>query len=136
MLLKKQTEWAQSAKRSISISRRNDKLPFGVERPASRSRAPERSSFAALMFLADRPASIKSRVAPFNSTEHSDAIRMEIVNATGMVVRYTVGVDPEARESVVVVIKGTFNLPCDGSDPVLAEQQIEPVMADEFTGEP
>jgi len=61
---------------------------------------------------------------------------MEIVNATGMVVRYTLGVDPEARESVVVVIKGAFNLPTDGSDPVLLDQQIEPVMADEFTGEP
>lgn len=61
---------------------------------------------------------------------------MEIVNATRMIAGYTLGVDPDGRESAVVAIKGTFTLPTDGSEPQLAEEQAELVMADEFTGEP
>ena len=61
---------------------------------------------------------------------------MKLTNATRMIAGYTLGVDPEGRESAVVAIKGTFTLPTDGSEPQLAEKQAELVMADEFTGEP
>lgn len=61
---------------------------------------------------------------------------MELINATKMVAGYTMGMDPSGREYLVVAIKGTFTLPLDGSEPVLAEQQDPLVEADEFTGEP
>lgn len=61
---------------------------------------------------------------------------MELLNATGMVAAYTQGLAPDGRESLVVIIKGTFTLPHDGSDARLAELQIPLVMADEFDGEP
>jgi len=61
---------------------------------------------------------------------------VELTNATGMVAGYTLGMDPEGRESVVVVVKGTFTLPEDGSEPRLADEQADLVLADEFTGEP
>ncbi|MEE9129615.1 MAG: DUF2169 domain-containing protein [Phycisphaerales bacterium] len=61
---------------------------------------------------------------------------MELTNATRMVAGYTLGMDPDGRESAVVAIKGTFTLPTDGSEPELAEEQVELVMADEFTGDP
>jgi hypothetical protein len=61
---------------------------------------------------------------------------VEIVNATKLLAAYTLGLDSDGRESVVVAIKGTFTLPVDGSPPKLAEQLAPLVMADEFTGEP
>jgi hypothetical protein len=62
---------------------------------------------------------------------------VELLNATSMPAAYTLGADPSARERLVVVIKGTFLIP-DRADrePELAEKQVPPVMADEFTGEP
>ena len=61
---------------------------------------------------------------------------MELTNATGMVAGYTLGMDPDGRESVVVAIKGTFTLPTDGAEPQLADEQVDLVLADEFTGAP
>lgn len=61
---------------------------------------------------------------------------MELLNATGMQAGYTLGLDPDGREHVVVVVKGTFAFPENGGVPELAEEQVPLVMADVFTGQP
>ncbi len=62
---------------------------------------------------------------------------MQLTNATKMQAGYTMGIDPSAREHVVVVAKGTFRIPdVDGEMAALAEEQVPLVMADTFTGEP
>lgn len=61
---------------------------------------------------------------------------MELLNATKMMAAYTLGMEPSGRESVVVAIKGSFDLPVDGGVASLAEQQVELVTADVFEGEP
>ncbi len=61
---------------------------------------------------------------------------MELLNATKMKAGYTMGLKPDGRELLVVVVKGTFVIPKPGQEPALAEQQAELVMADEFTGGP
>jgi hypothetical protein len=61
---------------------------------------------------------------------------MELINATRMVAGYTVGIEPDGRELLIVVIKGTFRLPQAGEDLRLHEEQLALVMADTFTGEP
>ncbi len=62
---------------------------------------------------------------------------MELLNATKMQAGYTMGMAPDGRESLVVVVKGTFRFP-DKPDqqPALAEQQFPLIMADTFEGEP
>lgn len=61
---------------------------------------------------------------------------MQLLNATKMQAGYTLGLDPDGRERLVVVVKGTFVIPETGGEVRLAEQQAPLVMADEFTGEP
>ena len=61
---------------------------------------------------------------------------MELINATKMQAGYTLGVDPSAREHIVVAIKGTFDFPEEGKEPTLSEEQVPLVEADTFTGEP
>lgn len=61
---------------------------------------------------------------------------MELVNATRLIAGFTMGVEPSGRESLVVVIKGTFRLPRPGEDFRLHEKQLPLVMADMFIGEP
>lgn len=61
---------------------------------------------------------------------------MELLNATGMPAGYTLGLDPDGRERVVVVTKGTFEIPAPNQPTRLSDQQVPLVMADEFTGEP
>ena len=62
---------------------------------------------------------------------------MQLINATRMVAGYTMGVDPTAREHIVVVVKGTFRFPArDGEPALLSDEQAPLVMADTFTGEP
>jgi hypothetical protein len=61
---------------------------------------------------------------------------MELLNATKMKAGYTMGLRPDGRELLVVVVKGTFGIPKPGEEPKLAQQQADLVMADEFTGEP
>ncbi len=61
---------------------------------------------------------------------------MELLNATKMKAGYTMGMKPDGRELLVVVVKGTFAIPKAGEEPQLAATQADLVMADEFTGEP
>ena len=62
---------------------------------------------------------------------------MELINATRMTAAYTMGMEPSGRELLVVVIKGTFELPHTPDQPLhLAAEQLPMVMADTFTGEP
>ena len=61
---------------------------------------------------------------------------MELLNATGMQAGYTLGMKPDGRESILVAIKGTFEIPQNGGQPRLAEVQEKLVEADVFSGEP
>ena len=61
---------------------------------------------------------------------------MEIVNATGMSVAWTQGLDPDGTERALVVVKGTFDIPRGGGEVQLAPEQLDFVYADTFTGEP
>lgn len=61
---------------------------------------------------------------------------MELINTTRMVAGYTVGLEPNGRELLIVAVKGTFNLPRPGQTVQLAEKQIPLLLADSFTGEP
>ncbi len=64
---------------------------------------------------------------------------VELVNGTKMAAGWTLATDPDGRERVVVVVKGTFGLPTpDAPDAPLelSPEQHPLVMADEFTGEP
>jgi hypothetical protein len=61
---------------------------------------------------------------------------MELLNATAMVAGYTLGMQPDGRELLVVAIKGTFTIPQNGEKPVLAAEQVPLFEADIFTGEP
>jgi hypothetical protein len=61
---------------------------------------------------------------------------MNLINATRMSAGYTIGMAPSGRESLVVVIKGTFALPRQGEAVRLHEQQLPLLMTDTFTGAP
>ena len=61
---------------------------------------------------------------------------MELIHATGMRAGYTMGMRPDGRELLVVCVKGTFNIPENGGEPQLAEEQMPLVEADTFSGEP
>lgn len=61
---------------------------------------------------------------------------MELVNTTKMQAGYTMGMQPDGRELLVVVVKGTFTIPPAGEEPKLAEEQVPLVEMDAFTGEP
>ncbi|MEO8341096.1 MAG: DUF2169 domain-containing protein, partial [Nitrospirota bacterium] len=61
---------------------------------------------------------------------------MELLNATKMLARYTLGMKPDGREFLVVVIKGTFTIPKSGQLAELAQEQVPLVEADTFTGKP
>ena len=61
---------------------------------------------------------------------------MELLNATNMQAAYTQGLDKEGRESLVVVVKGTFRIPVEGGEATLAETQNPLIMADTFSGKP
>lgn len=61
---------------------------------------------------------------------------MELLNASKLLAAYTLGLGSDGRESLVVVAKGTFNLPLDGRTATLALTQQPLLMADTFLGEP
>ncbi len=61
---------------------------------------------------------------------------MELLNATGMPAAYTMGMEPSGRELLVVVLKGTFQIPRNGATAKLADEQLPLVLADTFTGDP
>jgi hypothetical protein len=61
---------------------------------------------------------------------------MNLTNATKFPAAYTMGLEPSGRELLVVVMKATFTIPTDGTDPVPAKEQAPLVEADVFAGEP
>jgi hypothetical protein len=61
---------------------------------------------------------------------------MELLNSTRMQAGYTMGMRPDGRELLVVVVKGTFEIPKGAEEPKPAEEQVPLVEADTFTGEP
>ena len=61
---------------------------------------------------------------------------MDLVNATKLKAAYTVVLDPDGRERLVVVAKGTFAIPVSDVEAPLADEQADLVLADEFEGEP
>ena len=62
---------------------------------------------------------------------------MEFINSTRMVAGYTMGLEPSGRELLVVVIKGTFDIPTEpGATLRLSDEQVPLVMSDVFYGEP
>ena len=61
---------------------------------------------------------------------------MELINTTKLQTGFTLGMDPDGRERVVVVIKGTYKLPATDCQPELSDEQAPLVAADEFSGEP
>jgi hypothetical protein len=61
---------------------------------------------------------------------------MNLLNGSGMAAGYTLGLDKDGAEHVVVAVKGTFTLPRSGESPKLAAEQVPLVDADLFTGEP
>lgn len=61
---------------------------------------------------------------------------MNLLNATKMQAGYTMGMNPEGRELLVVVVKGTFNIPKRGEPSILQKEQVHLVDADKFTAQP
>jgi len=61
---------------------------------------------------------------------------MDLLNSTGMLAGYTMGMKPDGRELLVVAVKGTFVIPKQGEPVKLAEQQVPLIEADTFYGEP
>jgi hypothetical protein len=61
---------------------------------------------------------------------------MELINATKMAAGYTMATQPDGRDQLVVVVKGTFTLPRKGEPPQLADKQVALTETDVFTGEP
>jgi len=59
---------------------------------------------------------------------------MKLINATHMQAGYTLGMNSDGRELLVIAIKGTFTFPEPGEEPQLAEKQISLVEADIFSG--
>lgn len=61
---------------------------------------------------------------------------MELLNATKMQAGYTMGMQPDGRELLVVVVKGTFAMPKGTEHASLADVQVPLVEADVFSGQP
>jgi len=59
-----------------------------------------------------------------------------MINSTGMLANYTLGVEPSGRELLVVVVKESFRFPQRGEMPTRLDEQLPLIMADTFTGEP
>ena len=64
-------------------------------------------------------------------------ITVELLNATRFKAGYTMGMMPDGRELLVVVVKGTFQIPDRPDDePQLSGEQLPLIEADAFSGEP
>lgn len=62
---------------------------------------------------------------------------MELVNSTRMAAGYTLGLEPDGRELLVVVVKGTFCFPSEpGARLKLDEEQLPLLTSDVFFGDP
>ena len=64
-------------------------------------------------------------------------VDVELINNTALVAGFTLGMMPDGRESVVVVVKGSYSIPSNSSaTPVLLEEQLALQEADTFHGDP
>jgi len=82
---------------------------------------------------------ISSRSAGVNRVraDRCSSTDMEIINATRMMAGFTLATDPNGRESLVVVVKGTFRIPIElGHALQLHDEQVPLVTSDVFHGEP
>lgn len=61
---------------------------------------------------------------------------MDFVNQTGVEAGWTMGFERDGRELVIVAVKATFVIPHDGTEAMLAEEQVQLTEADQFTGVP
>jgi hypothetical protein len=61
---------------------------------------------------------------------------MKFTNLTPFQAGWTVGFERDGRELLVVIIKGTYQLPQNGEEAQLADEQLPLVQADEFFGDP
>lgn len=61
---------------------------------------------------------------------------MNFINATRLRAQYTLGLDPDGRERIVVVVKGTYDIPTRGGEAQLSDAQEPFVFADQYVGEP
>ncbi len=62
---------------------------------------------------------------------------MELINATRMIAGYAMGMEPSGRELLVIVVKGTFQIPPQPGAQLSLHAKQEPlVMSDVFYGEP
>jgi hypothetical protein len=61
---------------------------------------------------------------------------MRLEHITKMEAGYTMGLQPDGRELLVVCVKGTFTIPKRGEEPRLAEEQVPLLEADVYSGEP
>ncbi|HCF2409952.1 TPA: DUF2169 domain-containing protein [Pseudomonas aeruginosa] len=86
-------------------------------------------------FPAAPPGSTGSRAARCRSIERGGP-DMELLNATPLAAAYNQGLDAAGRESLVVIAKGSFDLPLDGREARLLDEQQALLMMDEFFGEP
>ncbi|MET0091077.1 MAG: DUF2169 domain-containing protein [Candidatus Thiodiazotropha sp.] len=61
---------------------------------------------------------------------------MQLLNATGMPASLCMGMRPDGRELLVVVVKGTFSIPQRHQSASRADEQKPLITADQFSGEP
>lgn len=61
---------------------------------------------------------------------------MNFLSAAKMQAGYVIGMNPDGRELLVVVVKATFGIPPSGREAVLASEQAPLVYADTFSGDP
>ncbi len=62
---------------------------------------------------------------------------LHVINGTKMIVDTTLGLDPDGRERLVVIAKGTYRIPrVVGATASLADEQRPLVTADTYSGEP
>jgi hypothetical protein len=61
---------------------------------------------------------------------------VDFVNETKVDAGWTFGFEPDGRELLVVAIKATFQMPKNGEEPDLAQEQMPLTEADQFIGEP
>lgn len=62
---------------------------------------------------------------------------MELINSTRMIAGYSIGRESSGRDSLLVLVKGTFRIPTQSGDAVrLDDEQVPFVTSDVFYGEP
>lgn len=61
---------------------------------------------------------------------------MNFVNETDLQAGWTMGLDKQKHEVLIVAVKATYSIPENGESPELVDEQVPLVDADQFTGEP